>query len=109
MASLSEIYIKKETLQTLLDVLNKKTGKDGRGVSLTLSINDESNEWGQNVTAYVSQTKDQREAKKPRFYIGNGKVFWNDGKIENGVKPEDETPPVSEIASSIDDGNELPF
>lgn len=105
MSSLSEIYIKKETLQTLLDVVTKKGEK---GVSITISTSDESNEWGQNVSAYVAQTKDQREAKKPRFYTGNGKVFWNDGKITNGVKPEEQ---AADTASTSDNGGDdpLPF
>lgn len=105
MSSLSEIYIKKETLQTLLDVVTKKGEK---GVSITISTSDESNEWGQNVSAYVSQTKGQREAKKPRFYTGNGKVFWNDGKITNGVKPEEQEA-ATDSASDNGGDQDLPF
>lgn len=104
MSSLSEIYVKKETLQTLLDVITKKGEK---GVSITISTSDESNEWGQNVSAYVSQTKEQREAKKPRYYVGNGRVFWNDSKITNGVKPEEQTQQQSSGSSS--DPDDLPF
>lgn len=104
MAALADIYFKKETLQTILDVLNKKEEK---GVSITVSINDESNQWGQNVAAYVSQTKEQREEKKPRFYTGNGRVFWNDGKITNGVKPEEQAE-APDTDSSGDNGD-LPF
>lgn len=78
MSSLSEIYIKKETLETLLKTVNTKGEK---GVSLTISIGDETNQYGQNLSGFVSQTKEQREAKKDKFYVGNGKVFWTDGKI----------------------------
>ena len=83
MASLSDIYIKLDTLETLVKGLKKK-GENG--ISITLSTNDDSNQWGQNVSAYVSQKKEEREAKKNRFYVGNGRVFWNDGKITNAVK-----------------------
>lgn len=106
MAALADIYFKKETLQTILDVLNKKEEK---GVSITVSINDESNQWGQNVSAYVSQSKEDREAKKAKFYTGNGKVFWNDGKISNGVKPEEQTQQQSYGSSSSDVGEESPL
>lgn len=107
MAALGEIYFKKETLQTLVDVLNKK-GENG--VSITVSINDDSNEWGQNISAFVSQSKEEREAKKKRFYVGNGKVFWNDSKIVNGVKPEDQPAviPTDSETTGGDDGD-LPF
>lgn len=83
MSNLSSIYIKKETLKTLLEVVEKKGEK---GVEITLSTGDETNEYGQNVSGYVAQTKEQRESGKPKFYVGNGKVFWTDGKITVAAK-----------------------
>lgn len=108
MSSLSEIYFKKETLQTLLDVVTKKGEK---GVSITVSISDESNEYGQNISAYVSQTKEQREEGKKRFYVANGRVKWEDGKITKGVKPEDKpaAAPSTSGTSSDKDDDPLPF
>lgn len=91
MGALANIYFKKETLQDLLDGLNKKQEK---GVSITLSMDDNTNDWGQNVSGYVSQTKEQRDAKTPKFYVGNGSVFWTDGKVviaEKKDKPVTQT------------------
>ena len=85
MSSLSEFYVKKETLKTMLKVLELKNQD---GISLNVSIGDETNQWGQNVSVSVSQTKEEREAKKDKFYIGNGKVFWTDGKITKAAKVE---------------------
>ncbi len=103
MGSLSTIYIKRETLKTLLDVVSKK---DEKGIEITISTNDDSNQFGQNVSSYVSQTKEQREAKKDKFYVGNGKVFWTDGKVSVGVKKEEthHATPITE-----DDNDDLPF
>ena len=56
MAALLDLYIKVETLETLLKVVKAKNEK---GVALTISINDETNQYGQNVTSFVSQTKEQ--------------------------------------------------
>jgi len=78
MGSLSSIYIKKEVLETLLKVTDKKGEK---GIELTISIGEETNQYGQNLSAYVAQSKEQREAKKEKYYVGSGKVFWTDGKI----------------------------
>lgn len=101
MSTLLDLYIKESTLQTLLDTVRKKGEK---GIALTVSVSDESNEYGQNVSAYVSQSKEQREEKKPRFYAGNGKVFWTDGKIARADK-KSET-----VSTQEDDGDdELPF
>jgi len=103
MSSLSSLYIKKEVLETLLKVVNQKGEK---GVDITISINEESNQYSQNISSYVSQTKEQREAKKEKFYVGNGKVFWTDGKITLATKKEEvhEAKPITE-----DDANDLPF
>jgi hypothetical protein len=83
MANLSEIFLKQETLETLLSTVKAKGLK---GVSLTISMNDEANDYGQNVQSYVSQTKEDREAKKPKFWTGSGKVFWSDGKPAMAVE-----------------------
>lgn len=103
MSSLSNVYVKLETLETLLAVVKKKGEK---GISIDISISETTNEWGQNLTAYVSQTKEQRDEKKPRFYVGNGKVFWTDSKIEVAKKKEvHEAKPIVEPEEEMD----LPF
>lgn len=104
MSNLSSIWIKTETLQTLLNVATKKQVD---GIEITVSTNDTANDYGQNVTAFVAQTKEQRDAKKPRFYVGNGKVFWTDGKISVIEKTQQTTPEPPSYNSDGDDG--LPF
>jgi len=79
-------------------------GKDGAVyVNLTMSVNDETR-YGNNTSITVSQTQEEREAKKPKQYIGNGKVVWTDGTI---VKAEREEAQAE--AASSDDGDGLPF
>lgn len=102
MASLSDIYIKRETVELLHKAFQQS---DQKGIAITISTNDESNEYGQNTTAYVSQTKEEREEGKKKFYIGNGRVFWTDGKIIKGEKQEQQSAPISESSASED----LPF
>lgn len=61
-------------------------GKDGAVyVNLTMSVNDETR-YGNNTGIYVSQTQEEREAKKQKTYLGNGKVVWNNGQIVNAEK-----------------------
>ena len=80
-------------------------GKDGKYQNFTVSVNDETNKFGQNVSMYREQTKEEREANKPKEYIGNGKVFWTDGKITKATKREEEqTTPAAD--GQVDD---LPF
>ena len=63
----------------MVDVLERK---QENGISITISINDEVNNYGQNISAFVAQTKEQREAKTNKFYVGNGRTVWTDGKIQ---------------------------
>lgn len=64
-------------------------GKDGAVFyNFTVAVNDESNQWGQNVSLTDSQTKEEREAKKPKSYLGNGTVIWTNGTIQLAEKKE---------------------
>jgi hypothetical protein len=93
-------------LSIRVDQLQKQkfvAGKDGKVYyNFTIAVNDEANQFGQNVSAYDSQTKEEREAKKSKLYIGNGNVIWNDGKITT-VKKEN----IAEKAQTVEDN--LPF
>ena len=106
MASLSEIYVKKSTLETILKALNAKHGKEGEGVKITISLSDQTNNFGQNVTAYVAQTKEQRDAKTPLFYVGNGKTFWSKGETPC---PQREQPTQAPQNVTAANDNEPPF
>jgi len=59
--------------------------------NVTITVQDETNQYGQNVSATNNQSKEQREAKEPRTYLGNGKVVWTDGNIKPADKVERET------------------
>ena len=108
MATLNSLYIKKEVLQTLLDTLNKKKGDESKGIELTINVDDKQNQYGQNVSGWVSQTKEQREAKKHRFFVGNGKTFWS--SIPTTVEQHEQKPEAqsSDFVSGADD-SEFPF
>jgi hypothetical protein len=101
MSSLLNIYFKKEDLQKMLNASNDK------GLSVTVSVNDVTNQWGQNCTAFISQTKDQREAKAPKIYVGNGNVQWTDGNI---VKAEQKQQPKAYDPDNLHEAKDaLPF
>jgi len=75
-------------------------GKDGAVYyNFTIGVNDESNPYGQNVTATDSQTKEEREAKKSKNYLGNGTVVWTDGNIKTADKKVEAT--AKEVESDL--------
>jgi hypothetical protein len=57
--------------------------------SITISVNENVDNYGNNVSAWESQTKEQREAKAPRNYVGNGTVVFSKAK-EYPVAPKKE-------------------
>jgi hypothetical protein len=65
--------------------------------NVTVVLNDETNQYGQNVSAYMNQTKEQREAKEAKNYVGNGRVVWTEGsvtiaeKVEQGVTASEQS------------------
>ena len=64
-------------------------GKDGKYTNVTVRLGDELDEYGNNVSAWIEQTKEQRDAKEKRNYIGNGKVVWTDGKVISAKELKD--------------------
>lgn len=101
MATLISGYIKAEKLEEILKVI--KTKGDA-GFGFTVVVNDEPDQYGNNVQFHASQTKEQREQKVKKWYFGNGKVFWT-----NGVAPQIPQRVEQPQKSSSDDNGGLPF
>ena len=79
-------------------------GKKGSYLNLTLSINDET-KYGNNASISLSQSLEEREAKNPKVYLGNGKVVWvSDSGVTVAEREQDVS--ISKSAASQDD---LPF
>jgi len=71
--------------------------------NFTIAVNDETR-YGNNVAFMDSQTKEEREAKMPKTYLGNGKVVWTDGKVTLAEREEKQL----EVAVDEQSGD-LPF
>jgi len=76
------------TLEKLKEIVKFCESKNETGFKFTASISDTSNQFGQNVSFFAEQSKEQRDAKVSKYYFGNGKVFWTDGKIALGTKEQ---------------------
>jgi len=71
--------------------VTKEALSKGKYLTLTIDISDEINQYNQNVSAWESQTKEDREAKVERNYVGNGKVIFTEGLI-TAVATEEKKP-----------------
>lgn len=74
--------------------------KDGKKwLNLSISVNDESM-YGNNVGISIAQSKEERDAKQPKTYLGNGKLVWWSGNMVLAEKQEQGTQ---------QEENDLPF
>ena len=80
-------------------------GKKGKYLPITITLNDEVDQFGNQGPVVVEQTKEERDAKTPKTYLGNVKVVWSNG---NNVDPAPRTdmPAPAPAAAPADD---LPF
>lgn len=75
-------------------------GKKGKYINLTASVNDDSR-FGNNVSVFVGQSKEERENKTAKTYVANGQVVWTDGNIVVAEKEQE--------AVTADSSDDLPF
>ena len=82
-------------------------GKKGVYYNFTISVNDETNQYGQNVSLFDSQTKEERETKTAKTYLGNVKVVWTNGNnVDVAPRPNTQDAPAPNLEPQKDD---LPF
>jgi len=81
-------------------------GKKGKYLPIAITLNDEPDQFGNQGPVIVEQTKDERDAKAAKTYLGNVKVVWTNGNNVDAA-PRDNMQPAAAPAQ-VDD-NDLPF
>ena len=84
-------------------------GAKGKYLPITITLNDEVDQFGNQGPVIVQQTKEEREAKTEKVYLGNVKVVWtNDNNV--GVAPKQQAaPPVTAGSATAAPVDDLPF
>jgi hypothetical protein len=67
--------IKKDDLDKL-DPSVLIQGKTAVYIPLAIYVDDKLDKFGNNVSVQLAQSQDDRAAKKPKVYLGNGKVVY---------------------------------
>ena len=80
-------------------------GAKGTYLNITISINDEIDQYGNQVGIYESQSKEDREAKEKKNYLGNGKIAWS----SEGGSTAKQTPATPTPPPIIEEESDLPF
>ena len=82
-----------------------QTGKNGKKyINLVCDKRKAESQFGETHTLYVSQTKEQREAKEDKVYVGGGKEF-----IFGGNEQQKQQAKSQPKAAPIEDDDSLPF
>ncbi len=83
-------------------------GKKGSYLPITITINDELGNYGDNGPIIVEQSKEEREAKADKTYLGNVKVVWTNGtNVETAPREGAPAAPAATAPAAVDD--DLPF
>ena len=80
-------------------------GKKGKYLPITITLNDDIDQFGNQGPVVVEQTKEEREAKQAKTYLGNVKVAWTNGD-NVAPAPRDNQPAAEPAAVKSED---LPF
>ena len=82
------------------------TGKKGKYLPITITLNDELDQFGNQGPVVVEQTKEEREAKAEKTYLGNVKVVWTNGENVDVAPRDNNSAPAPAPAAAEED---LPF
>jgi hypothetical protein len=83
-------------------------GKKGKYLPITITLNDELDQFGNNGPVVVQQTKEERDAKTEKVYLGNVKVVWTNGD-NVAVAPKDQPVAQAAPAAAAEPVDDLPF
>ena len=84
-------------------------GKKGKYLPITITINDEVDQFGNQGPVLVEQSKEERESKAAKVYLGNVKVVWTNGQnvdVAPRTDGQQQPKPAQAFAAEPDD---LPF
>ena len=83
-------------------------GKKGKYLPITITVNDDLDQFGNQGPVCVDQTKEERDAKEAKTYLGNVKVVWTNGENVEPA-PHDAAPAPPKQAPVPDEVEDLPF
>jgi len=63
-------------------------GKKGKYLPITFTLNDEADQFGNQGPITVEQTKEERDSKTAKVYLGNVKVVWTNGQNVDAIKSD---------------------
>ena len=85
-------------------------GKKGKYLPITITVNDELDQFGNQGPVIVSQSKEERDAKTEKVYLGNAHVVWTNGQFPSPPPRDGQAPQQASMqAQSVAQEDDLPF
>jgi hypothetical protein len=85
-------------------------GKKGKYLPIVITLNNDADNFGNQGPVIVEQSKEERESKAAKVYLGNVKVVWTDGKnVEAPPRDGLQASPQRQAQSFADQPDDLPF
>ena len=81
-------------------------GKKGKYLPITITLNDEPDQFGNQGPVVVAQSKEERESKTAKVYLGNVQVVWTNGDNVAAAPRDGQPQQAAPAAQPVDD---LPF
>lgn len=81
-------------------------GKKGKYLPITITLNNEKDQFGNDGPVIVEQSMEERQAKAQKVYLGNAKVVWTDGQVPQPTPRDGQAAPAQAAPVANDD---LPF
>jgi len=91
---------------TKIDKTKIIDGKKGKYLPITITINDELDQFNNQGPVIISQSKEEREAGENKVYLGNVQVVWTNGNNVEVAPRQDQPAKAAPAAAPVDD---LPF
>lgn len=96
---------------TKIDKSKLVHGSKGIYANITITINDEKDKFDNDCSISLNQSKEERESKAAKVYIGNGKTVWKSGS--DNLMPWETLYKAPEKAADapapVTVGDDLPF
>jgi hypothetical protein len=80
----------------------------GKYLNLTIAVNDNLDNYGNNVSLTIQQSKEERDLKTSKRYLGNGKVVYTNGDVKVAEKQEKPLQTASQKFAQQEE-SDLPF
>ena len=96
---------------TKIDKSKIYEGKKGKYYPVTIVLNDEPGQYGDSGYIQTEQTKEERDNKAPKSYLGNVKVAWTNGNFPDKAPYEGDGKPLQmdKAPQASANPDDLPF